>query len=800
MDRYIQFEGEVNKFSELLKVEPAGREIVDCLIRIEGHVKGAIAEVGDLSMDSVDNKMVDEALHWLMSGVSSEFLEVNSSDTIYALLTRVSERINAVLRSGRESISMLEDLNVKHMEVMRVILPPDELNPPVMGDGEGMERPDLSVNKLSLFINFLREKGVYSNDIFVVVGSNEPNMMRESSYLQIEIPKLKKIVLLNVDYGEATFVVNMSEDYSAWDVLGAKKSELIDKFGAKRILFSENQINKWYADLSMALFDGQIIDNGCDITLYGKNRVGMGREYFTAENVRNDLEAFAMNLAGGVPSLRVGLVCSANCVNGEMNIKLKTYLRRSGVLLDLNCAQADSRLGEILDNLKKLAGIEMVEYPEMEKSYFTAKNVKADLEAFVRVLGRDVRDLNTGSDSVVCRAVCSNGEDVLWSTYIGRAGCLLGYELQAALHHKGEIVGHLKTLAGFEVSDNGRVSKNVIESVKGVVNAGGQMLQVSSGGVVCLQEGDVSKDYVVLFTYVKNLKSKGEVKSRRDMRTRELMEAGILPYRAENVYRGKRAIELLYDKKEVDEYFLRLDSRLLFGEDGLALVEINEVLTEFTWVKHAAERHGHITEGKLLAILQSLGVEELASSAILTSNGSKLSHIYRQVDVNKALSLYNNSVEVSQDGICVLEVEERRMEFVSLTRYFEFLKINQGAGFKRIRGAGVAPVDLEVRAICGNQEVELYLKESVDTVIRDLIKGFEVDANGIVEMDVEGQMIEFVILTKYAHFKGRDASALFRKCQKMGVSVYPASNVRSGNKIVKNLYKRSDVDALIGKD
>jgi len=454
MERYIQFEGEVNKFSDLLKVEPAGREIVECLIRIEGHVKGAIAEVGDLPMDSVDNKMVDESLHWLMSVVSNEFLNVNSSDTIYALLTRVSERINAVLRSGRESISMLEDLNVKHMEVMRVILPPDELDPPLGGDGQGMERPDLSVNKLSLFINFLREKGVYSNDIFVVVGRNEPNMMRESSYLQIEIPKLKKIVLLNVDYGEATFVVNMSEDYSAWDVLGAKKSELIDEFGAKRILFSENQINKWYADLSLALFDGEI-DGCCDADVYAKNRLKMDSAYFTPENVMADLEAFAKNMKREVRELNLSsrvVGTSAKCCNGNA-LTFMAYLVRAGrAIFAYNKEDAIKNSYKTLKYLLSFIGVEII--PEMDLEYFdNVDNLKHDLAGFVLGWGEDkvLEDLSSSIRHKNPTFVCNNGESVMWATYAARfAKVKLNWKAVESTSKANEVIDAMRLAVGLE--------------------------------------------------------------------------------------------------------------------------------------------------------------------------------------------------------------------------------------------------------------------------------------------------------------------------------------------------------------
>ncbi len=94
-------------------------------------------------------------------------------------------------------------LEVEH--VQQVILPPDPQGGPIkgFGDQEWFER--LGAPRCELLRGLLKDE--LKVPFREIVGEVPPDSMRDSPYHAFLIPRLKRIIFVNDDYGEATYVV-----------------------------------------------------------------------------------------------------------------------------------------------------------------------------------------------------------------------------------------------------------------------------------------------------------------------------------------------------------------------------------------------------------------------------------------------------------------------------------------------------------------------------------------------------------------------------------------------------------------
>ena len=191
----------------------------------------------------------------------------------------------------------------------------------------------------------------------------------------------------------------------------------------------------------------------------------MNEAYFSnAELVLADLEAWAQVAGRCVQDLsttdgRKIFISSA----GE-SLVARTYLCRAGVALGLakNTAEAGSINAEILKRLKKTAGIEVVEYEDLDKGYFSdTGRLVDDLRVLCAVvsekLGRriDVEDLNTGPRHLGEYFQVSSGERRSGYSYVASAAVAfdLAQNQSEALSNIGSALKQLKKIAGTEVED-----------------------------------------------------------------------------------------------------------------------------------------------------------------------------------------------------------------------------------------------------------------------------------------------------------------------------------------------------------
>lgn len=120
-------------------------------------------------------------------------------------------------------------LPTKFLKTDDVILPPDP-GEIITGSGEGMN-PKEYIPRSQYLIELLTEMDL---DYESTEGENTPNMMRKLSYYGVVIKEINKLVLVNNEEGNATFIIhNFEGDFSeAKTYIDMKKSEIkeLDNF------------------------------------------------------------------------------------------------------------------------------------------------------------------------------------------------------------------------------------------------------------------------------------------------------------------------------------------------------------------------------------------------------------------------------------------------------------------------------------------------------------------------------------------------------------------------------------------
>ncbi len=170
--------------------------------------------------------------------------------------------------------------------------------------------------------------------------------------------------------------------------------------------------------------------------------------------VKADLESFAKACGKNILELNASdHATEIICANGK-SMKFLSYIKNAGVAhgLAINTSDPRAKSVETLNILKRLAGMEIEEYIKRDDSYYNdTKTVKADMEAFGKVCGKSVFELN--SSDYVAEVICLNGEKVRLRRYLINAGVALGIAKDStdAQSKIVEILIALKKLSGLDI-------------------------------------------------------------------------------------------------------------------------------------------------------------------------------------------------------------------------------------------------------------------------------------------------------------------------------------------------------------
>ena len=127
--------------------------------------------------------------------------------SIWDIINIYSKNINKILKQKIDIKQKLKELNIVFDEVEWTILPPEWQERIIPWSWKWAEEKEW-FDRFSLLLEKVlsAENWFYIWDYRVVIWNNRKNMMRKTSYIVIEIPKINKTIFLNNEYWEATFI------------------------------------------------------------------------------------------------------------------------------------------------------------------------------------------------------------------------------------------------------------------------------------------------------------------------------------------------------------------------------------------------------------------------------------------------------------------------------------------------------------------------------------------------------------------------------------------------------------------
>lgn len=165
----------------------------------------------------------------------------------------INDILSVAAESQQRSLSLEQERHpYVYLEYHGVFLQPGGMKQPIVPGGERKAyevRFDTIVND---FVTFLRSQKIFADDIIITLGQESPDtMMRQESYVKVEIPRIGKTVLLCNQVGEATFVL---QGYVPNDILTRyTKDDLQDNklFAARKVVRGPH----WQEQIAEYLFN-----------------------------------------------------------------------------------------------------------------------------------------------------------------------------------------------------------------------------------------------------------------------------------------------------------------------------------------------------------------------------------------------------------------------------------------------------------------------------------------------------------------------------------------------------------------
>jgi hypothetical protein len=326
-------------------------------------------------------------------------------------------------------------LNVKFFNSTYNFVLPDDLEGPIIsGNGNGIEKKNI-ISRVNLMYELLRDWGV--ENVLVYEGKTLDSQFRKVPYRLFIIEELDRAVLICEESGNRTFVKAGLSDLESFSF--SKKSELKQMNDVRSLIWcgAEHFKEKMAELLVLDFEEDEVFEEEEEVKIEESNDSKkeypkMDREYFSEENVRQDLDAYCAKagltdvseLSTSDKFTGLEVVCS----NGE-TVMFQTYLSRASVVL----SDKKLTLAQALDTLKKIYGLKIEvrevtkeEYPKMDREYFSEENVRRDLEAYCGKAGlNDVSELSKSDKFTGLEVVCSNGEPVKFNAYLSRASVVL---------------------------------------------------------------------------------------------------------------------------------------------------------------------------------------------------------------------------------------------------------------------------------------------------------------------------------------------------------------------------------------
>ena len=172
---------------------------------------------------------------------------VGEKVSIRDIIDIYSRNINNILKQKVDIKEKLKQLNITYHELEWVILPPEWEERIITWSWKWVDKKEW-FDRFSLLLEKVlnADNWFYTWDYRVVIWNNRKNMMRETSYIVIEIPKINKTIFVNNEYWEATFIY----DWIPFDSEIQEKWKLSYKSEFNKIRFLDpvqwvEQVKEW---------------------------------------------------------------------------------------------------------------------------------------------------------------------------------------------------------------------------------------------------------------------------------------------------------------------------------------------------------------------------------------------------------------------------------------------------------------------------------------------------------------------------------------------------------------------------
>lgn len=165
-----------------------------------------------------------------------------------------------------------------------VILPTKKGVSIVRGEnGEGVDARRFEERVVEL-LDILKTNGIFLDDIIVKSGEIKPNMMRQESYIAIEIPRLSRMVLVCDQVGEATFVVQGSIPDE--QLLLLDKEELQQVYVGRVEKVERRNAMDWKIRIQILLFDTDVWESSEETS---REKLKMKEIIFWREKIKQEI-------------------------------------------------------------------------------------------------------------------------------------------------------------------------------------------------------------------------------------------------------------------------------------------------------------------------------------------------------------------------------------------------------------------------------------------------------------------------------------------------------------------------------
>lgn len=176
--------------------------------------------------------------------------------TISSLLEKAQEKqneyIHGALSQEKPPQTAVEKETVFVLKkIPSTILPPGDIAVTPSGEG-GKYEPVRFEQRLQELLKILLEHEVFIDDIIVTIGETGRQQRREVSYASIEIPRLRRVVLVCDQVGEATFVIHGY--ISPEELSSLTKEQLQTKYVGKVKKIDRHNEQQWRRELQEAIF------------------------------------------------------------------------------------------------------------------------------------------------------------------------------------------------------------------------------------------------------------------------------------------------------------------------------------------------------------------------------------------------------------------------------------------------------------------------------------------------------------------------------------------------------------------